>query len=482
MSNGTWGQAWVGWSLALIIGLPVIVIALSEVHLRLQRKGSALAKPVNRLRIWLLPMTALLILLTKAADVSSKNDGLRVVATMVGVIAVSVALAGLNAVLFGNAVEGTWRDRLPSIFIDLARLILVVTGAAIVGAAVWDLNVSGWFAALGVGSIVIGLALQTAIGSVVSGLLLLFEQPFKIGDTLDVAGVKGKVVEMNWRSTHVDVGAGLQIIPNATIAGASFANLSRPTPAHNLVVTSSFAASDAPHEVTACLLRVANSSTYLRPGSSPSVKTMGGGSYATTLPLITASDSGSAQSQFLSWLWYASRRDEVSLDGDTFEQRSREDVVAALQHFSTTLEIGADEIEQLADECEIETYGHGEIIVAADAVPSHFSLVVSGLVGVTARATDGASVAVSEQDRGEIVGTSALVREPSPTQSQATTIVEVLKMPMATVDRLVASKPSLARTLNDLIETRRAQVRQAFDTINASTEMLAPITPAHTER
>ncbi len=48
-------QSWFGWSLALIIGLPVLVIALSEVHLRLQRKGSALAKPVNRLRIWLLP-------------------------------------------------------------------------------------------------------------------------------------------------------------------------------------------------------------------------------------------------------------------------------------------------------------------------------------------------------------------------------------------------------------------------------------------
>lgn len=475
-------QPWFGWSLALIIGLPVLVIALSEVHLRLQRRGSALAKPVNRLRIWLLPLTALFILLSKAADVSSENDGLRVVATMVGVIAVSVALAGLNAVLFGNAAEGTWRDRLPSIFVDLARLILVVTGAAIVGAYVWDLNVSGWFAALGVGSIVIGLALQTAIGSVVSGLLLLFEQPFKIGDTLDVEGVKGKVVEMNWRSTHVDVGTGLQIIPNATIAGASFANLSRPTPAHNLVVTTTFALSDPPHVVTATLMRVAGSLPLLRPGSTPSVKLVGAGSYATTIPLVTASDSAATQSQFLSWLWYASRRDEVSLDGETFVQGPREDVVAALQHFATTLEVDAEQIEAIADDCEIETFGQGEILVPSGAVPARFSLIVSGLVRVTALAMDGATVVVGEQDRGEIVGTSALLREPSPTSSEATTIVEVLQVPMSVIDRLVASNPSLARTLNDLIATRRSQVRQAFESINASTELLAPISPALPER
>ena len=123
--NLSTNQPWSGWSLALIIALPVLVVALSEVHLRLQRRGSALAEPVDRLRIWLLPLTALLILLSKAADISGENDGLRVVATMVGVIAVTVAL-GLDAVLFGDAAEGTWRDRLPSIFMTLGRLILVV--------------------------------------------------------------------------------------------------------------------------------------------------------------------------------------------------------------------------------------------------------------------------------------------------------------------------------------------------------------------
>lgn len=472
------GESWFGWSIGLIIGLPVLIVALSELHLRLQRKGNALAKPINRLRIWLLPLTALLILLTKSIQNPSDNNGVRIVATLVGIIAVTVALAGLNAVLFGNAVEGTWRERLPSIFIDLARLVFIALGAAAVASFVWNLNVGGLFAALGVGSIVIGLALQTAIGSIVSGLLLLFEQPFRIGDTLNVGGVQGKVIEMNWRSTHVDVGSGIQIIPNATIAGASFTNQSLPTPAHNLVVQSSFAASDPPHAVTTTLLTVARSLSFLRPNTTPTVKVLGGGSYATTLPLLTAGDSAAAQSQFLTWLWYASRRDEISLDGVTFAQHSRAEVTEALRQFVTTFEISDEEIQVIADQCEIETFGQGEVIVWEGAIPARFSCIMAGLVRVTAKATDGASVLVSEQDRGEIVGTSALLRQPSPTASDASTIVDVLQIPMVVIDQLAAAKPSVARTLSDLIQTRRDQIRIAFDAINAGTELPTPITPA----
>ena len=54
---------------------------------------------------------------------------------------------------------------------------------------IWGADIGGLFTALGIGSIVIGLALQNAVGSVLSGLFLLFEQPFEIGDyILTVAG------------------------------------------------------------------------------------------------------------------------------------------------------------------------------------------------------------------------------------------------------------------------------------------------------
>ncbi len=477
-------QSWFSWSLVVILGLPVLVLGLSEVHLRLARRGNALAGPVNRLRIWLLPLAALLIVLTQAADLAGTNRGVRVVATLVGVLAIAVALGGLNAVLFGNATEGTWRERLPSIFVDLTRLVLVVAGAAIVASYVWGLNVGGLWATLGVGSIIIGLALQNAVGSVVSGLLLLFEQPFRIGDTLDVGGVSGKVIEMNWRSTHLDIGTGVQVIPNATLAGASFANFSRPTPAHDLVVTTSFAKGDSPHDVTSTLLSVAAGLPFLRPGSLPSVKVVGNGDYATTLPLVTAGQSETAQSLFLTWLWYASRRNEVSLDGEEFVQHPREVVVEALELVRPTLDLSAEDLQALADLCEVETYGEGEVMIAPGVVPQRFAFVVAGVVRLEAATSDGASIDVADLERGDVLSESALLRDPATMASRAKTNVDVLQIPLDVVDRLVAAKPIVARTLNGLVMSRSTQLREAFDAVNAHglPELVTPASARQIDR
>ena len=86
---------------------------------------------------------------------------------------------------------GTWRERMPSIFVDIVRLVLIVVGLGLLFSWVWGADVAGLFAALGVTSIVLGFALQNAVGSVISGLLLLFEQPFQLGDWLDTGRDEG---------------------------------------------------------------------------------------------------------------------------------------------------------------------------------------------------------------------------------------------------------------------------------------------------
>ena len=176
-----------------------------------------------------------------------------------GPAAAELRLSGLNTALFVNADRGSWRKKLPGIFIDIGRIVIIAVGLAVLFSWVWGADVGGLFTALGVTSIVIGLALQTAIGSIVSGLLLLFEQPFELGDWLEAGGVTGRVVEVNWRAVHIQTDAGLQIVPNATLAGASFTNLSRPTSTFTETLESTFAKEDAPATVMATLAAVADS-------------------------------------------------------------------------------------------------------------------------------------------------------------------------------------------------------------------------------
>jgi len=452
-------EPWFWWAAGLIVGLPVALVLLSELHLSLLRGGNALARPVNRLRVWLIPTAALLVVLTQAASLDDEDVGVRVVATLVGFIAVSVALGLLNAVLFGNASEGTWRERLPSIFVDLGRLVLVVAGAALVASLVWGLDIGGLFAALGVGSIVIGLALQNAVGSVVSGLLLLFEQPFRIGDTLAVEGVQGRVVEVNWRSTHVDTGVGIHVIPNATIAGASFANLSRPTPAHDLVVECAFRPSDDPVKVVAVLLDVARRLPLLRPDGVPDAQTSGGGAYAVTLPLLTAADSAAARSRFLLWLWYAAQRAGLGLDGNEPRSAPEAEVEEAVRRSTRALALSDEDVDLLVAASRIATYGPEEIVLPAGAVPTVLSFVARGRVELLARKA-GTVVHAGHLEAGEPFGESVLSRTPSALEVRADGVCDLLEVDRAAVDRLVLANADAARRLQSVVDLRNRQAAQ----------------------
>ena len=110
---------------------------------------------------------------------------MRVVATVFGFVVLVLLLSGTNATLFQGAPEGTWRKRIPSIFLDVARFALIAVGLGLILSYIWGAHVGGLFTALGISSIVLGLTLQNSVGQIISGLLVLFEQPFQLGDWIE---------------------------------------------------------------------------------------------------------------------------------------------------------------------------------------------------------------------------------------------------------------------------------------------------------
>ena len=68
---------------------------------------------------------------------------MRILATVFGFLLLVLALAALNVVLFQQAATGTWRERMPSIFVEIVRLLLVVIGRGLLFSWVWDADVGG---------------------------------------------------------------------------------------------------------------------------------------------------------------------------------------------------------------------------------------------------------------------------------------------------------------------------------------------------
>lgn len=250
-------QPWFWPGVILVFGLPLTLIVLTEIYNALVVRQNPASKIVALLRNFVVPVGALLLLLSQAAYLKVDWNWTRIIATLFGFLVILLLINGFNLAFFETAKRGTWRQRVPSIFVELIRVVLIVVFVAMLFGFVWGADIGGLFTALGVGSIVIGLALQNAVGSVVSGLLLLFEQPFELGDWLEADGVIGQVVEVNWRSVHIETDDGIRIVPNANLAGSSFVNLTKSGVPFGVSALVRFSTDDPPQEVAALCREVA---------------------------------------------------------------------------------------------------------------------------------------------------------------------------------------------------------------------------------
>ena len=114
-------------------------------------------------------------------------------------------------------------------------------GCAVLGivADVFDVPISGLLAASGVIAIVLGLALQSTLGDLFSGVVLNLAKPYRPGDWVILeGGLEGRVIETNWRATQLlTTSNDVAIIPNSIISKAKLVNASAPTQAHGIVVS-----------------------------------------------------------------------------------------------------------------------------------------------------------------------------------------------------------------------------------------------------
>lgn len=81
--------------------------------------------------------------------------------------------------------------------------------------------------AAGVFTVAISFASQTAASNLISGIFLLFEQPFKVGDTVEVKGITGVVDSIDLLSTKLKTPDNKLVrIPNEAMIKSEITNLS----------------------------------------------------------------------------------------------------------------------------------------------------------------------------------------------------------------------------------------------------------------
>lgn len=101
--------------------------------------------------------------------------------------------------------------------------VLVFVGVAVLQR--FGIQTTSIIAVLGATSLAIGLALQGTLSNLAAGVMLLLFRPFKIGDSVEVAGVAGTVKGLSLFTTEIASGINVQVlIPNAKVWGANIVN------------------------------------------------------------------------------------------------------------------------------------------------------------------------------------------------------------------------------------------------------------------
>jgi small conductance mechanosensitive channel len=112
----------------------------------------------------------------------------------------------------------------------VARLVRgsVMTVGVVAALGVAGVNVGALVASLGLVGLTVSLALKDVLANYVSGVMLLLQGPFKVGESIVVDGIEGTVTDVTARSTSLRAGDGREIhIPNAMVFSAIVTNVSR---------------------------------------------------------------------------------------------------------------------------------------------------------------------------------------------------------------------------------------------------------------
>ncbi len=107
--------------------------------------------------------------------------------------------------------EGTILTIVASLIKYVAAVVILCWGLTILG-----VDVSTVVASVGVLALIVGFGAESLIEDVVTGIFMIFENQYNVGDIVEVNGFRGTVKEIGIRTTSIeDTGKNLKIINNS---------------------------------------------------------------------------------------------------------------------------------------------------------------------------------------------------------------------------------------------------------------------------
>jgi small conductance mechanosensitive channel len=150
--------------------------------------------------------------------------GLRILAAIV-IFLVGKWLTRILTNLIGRAMAKAKIEPTLVSFVKNVCYVGLIVFVAIAALSALGIQTAQFIAVVGAAGLAIGLALQGSLSNFASGVLLIILKPFKVGDFVELAGIKGTVQEIQIFNIVLNSPDNIRVtIPNAQVTGGSILN------------------------------------------------------------------------------------------------------------------------------------------------------------------------------------------------------------------------------------------------------------------
>ena len=144
-----------------------------------------------------------------------KNAGLNIlygiIILIVGLIVVKLIKEVLKRILKKSKRDEAMSGFIVSLVNIVLEIIVLITALATMG-----INTASIIAVIGTCGVAIGLALKDSLGNIASGIMIIFNKPFKKNDYVEIAGEEGRITNINLFNTTLKTDDDTVIIvPNS---------------------------------------------------------------------------------------------------------------------------------------------------------------------------------------------------------------------------------------------------------------------------
>lgn len=358
---------------------------------------------------------------------------------------------------------------------DLAVGVIYVGATLSIIAYVFSFPVGTLIATSGVFAVIFGLALQSTLNDVFSGIALNIGRPYSVGDWIALdGGIEGRVIETNWRATHLlNSTNDLIILPNSNLAKATLTNLSEPDPAHGVKLTVRILPTAPPAIILNVMRDVLLSCSAVMPTPAPGVTIKSLDSIAVEVELSfhvgSLSLANGAKNDVFDLVYRHAKAAGLSLSRPPGAEGASALERTATAHRPTPLRLldalplfaslTDDEKETLAAAMTRRTYRKDQIVAEQGAVLASLMIVRAGVL-VVSHHDDKHVFELSRLAPGDCFGEEGLLTGTGEIGSiRALTSVVVYEIAKNDLAPLMHDRPRIADELGEIL-ARRAQFGQ----------------------